>query len=249
MTHLRQIILDTETTGLSNKDRVIELGCIELINRKRTDKNFHYYFNPECAIGKEAFKVHGISESFLADKPKFSEIAEKWLRWIEGAELIAHNASFDIRFLNAELSRAGASKMALSQEFKVIDTLLLARRKHPGQKNSLDALCKRYGINNRRRKLHGALLDADLLAEVYLVMTGVQRSLFTGLDALMQSNEEQNHTKEANPQRLESFDTPVWNANTAEKEAHAVTLSHIAKQRNKTAIWGNAQEVKDVVEK
>ncbi len=174
----RQIVLDTETTGLdvTKGDRIIEIGCIEIIDRKVGDKTFHQYINPERLVDLEAFKVHGISDAFLADKPKFAEISQEFLEFIQGAELIIHNAAFDIGFINAELQRLNLTIENL--DCTITDTLEIARKKHPAQKNSLDAICKRYGIDNSNRTFHGALLDAVLLAKAYLAMTGGQGSLF-----------------------------------------------------------------------
>lgn len=176
---MRQIILDTETTGLSPEEghRVIEVGCIELLNRRVTRNRFHVYLNPERSIDVGASDVHGIRDEDLADKPHFAEIVEDFLAFVSGAELVIHNAPFDVGFLNHELRRLGESHGELGSYCTVTDTLALARKKHPGQRNSLDALCKRYGVDNSRRELHGALLDAEILADVYLAMTGGQMTL------------------------------------------------------------------------
>lgn len=175
----RQIILDTETTGLNPKDghRIIEIGCIELINRRLTGNNFHYYLNPNREIDAEAVKVHGITNAFLINKPNFYNIAEEFLDYIKDAEIIAHNARFDIGFINHELQLALdviKKTVQIDKVNKIVDTLELAKKLHPGQKNSLDALCRRYNIDNTQRELHGALLDAKILADVYLAMTGGQ---------------------------------------------------------------------------
>lgn len=176
---MRQIILDTETTGLSPQQghRVIEIGCIELLNRKFTGNHFHVYINPGREVDEGAFRVHGISNHFLQDKPSFEEIFPDFLQFIQGAELIIHNAGFDIGFLNSEFKHVGHSN-SIEAYCSIFDTLLFARKKHPGVKNTLDALCKRYHVDNNNRQLHGALLDAELLAYVYLAMTGGQKSLF-----------------------------------------------------------------------
>ncbi len=177
----RQIILDTETTGLSpNKgDRLIELGCLELVNRRPTGRTLHFYFNPDRAVPVEAFKVHGLSNEFLENKPRFHEKAEDIMAFIKGAELVIHNAEFDLGFLNAELSYLRQEPYGrIEDHCSILDTLSMARKMHPGQRNSLDALCKRYQIKNAHRQLHGALLDAELLAQVYLLMTGGQEALF-----------------------------------------------------------------------
>lgn len=177
---IRQIILDTETTGIGHElgHRVIEIGCVELIDRKLTGKHYHVYLNPQREVDEGAFRVHGISTEFLQDKPLFSDILPELLQFIGGAELIIHNAPFDVGFLNAELQHVQWKKK-LEDYCSILDTLVLAREKHPGQRNSLDALCKRYDIDNSNRQLHGALLDAEILAFVYLAMTGGQASLFT----------------------------------------------------------------------
>lgn len=176
----RQIVLDTETTGLEPKQghRIIEVGCVELINRQLTGRHFHYYLNPEREIEAEAIAVHGITNEFLLDKPKFSQIVEELLNFIKGAELIIHNAAFDVNFLNHEFSLTGGNWGVIADHCTVFDTLTSARQLHPGQKNNLDALCKRYSIDNSQRDLHGALLDAQILARVYLAMTGGQVNLF-----------------------------------------------------------------------
>lgn len=168
---MREIVLDTETTGLDPKkgDRVVEIGCVEIVNRFLTGNTFHQYINPERAMPPDAFAIHGLSDGFLKDKPKFAEIAQGFIDFIGDATLVIHNASFDIMFLNHELGKLG---MAPIPNERVIDTLMLARRKHPGQPNSLDALCARYGINNAHRTKHGALLDSEILAEVYGELTG-----------------------------------------------------------------------------
>lgn len=173
---MRQIILDTETTGLdpSQGHRVIEIGCVELVNRRLTGNHFHQYLQPDREIDVAAVEVHGITTEFLADKPRFADIAKDLLDFIRGAELIIHNAPFDVGFLNHELSRLGKEYGSLGDFCGIIDTLEMARRLRPGQKNSLDALCKRYDIDNAQRTLHGALLDAEILADVYLAMTGGQ---------------------------------------------------------------------------
>jgi DNA polymerase-3 subunit epsilon len=175
---MRQIVLDTETTGLNPRtgDRVIEIGCVELVNRTLTGNNYHRYINPERESDEGALAVHGLTTEFLSDKPKFHEIAEELRAYIQGAEVIIHNAPFDLGFLNHEFSRLGLPSF-VSHCSGVIDTLVNAKEMHPGKRNSLDALCDRYGVSNAHRKLHGALLDAELLADVYLSMTRGQNSL------------------------------------------------------------------------
>lgn len=176
----RLVVLDTETTGLNPQEghRIIEIGCVELINRRLTGKRFHAYINPERIIDSGAIEVHGITNQFLEDKPVFSGVAEDFIAFIQDAELVIHNAPFDVGFINYEFSRLNNQTGTVAEYSKVFDTLAYARKKHPGQRNSLDALCKRYGIDNSHRDLHGALLDAEILADVFLLMTGGQSSLW-----------------------------------------------------------------------
>lgn len=179
---MRQIVLDTETTGLSPEEghRIIEIGCLEMVNRRVTENHFHHYINPERDIERAASDVHGITNNFLTDKPLFSAIVDELMDYLKGAELIIHNAPFDVGFINHELKRVNKSFKPLKHYCSVIDSLAIARLKHPGQHNSLDALCRRYGVDNSNRDYHGALLDAELLAQVYLLMTGGQTQLFDG---------------------------------------------------------------------
>lgn len=187
---MRQVVLDTETTGLEVEQghRVLEIGCVELIDRKLTGRHFHHYINPHREIDDGALEVHGITQEFLKDKPVFADIFESFLDFVEGAELIIHNAAFDVAFLNHELAlveevageRAGENPGVIADYCSLVDSLKLARTKHPGQKNNLNALCKRYGVDNSQRDLHGALLDAEILADVYLLLTGGQTSLGLG---------------------------------------------------------------------
>ncbi|MEM9255944.1 MAG: DNA polymerase III subunit epsilon [Pseudomonadota bacterium] len=176
---MRQIVLDTETTGLevAQGHRIIEIGCVELVNRRLTGKHYHQYVNPQRDIDQGAIEVHGITEQFLADKPTFDRVVDEFLEFVRGAELIIHNAPFDIGFLDSELQLAEVSDGRMEQLCTVIDSLVIARRKHPGQRNNLDALCVRYGVDHSQRDLHGALLDAEILADVYLAMTGGQTAL------------------------------------------------------------------------
>ena len=176
---MRQIILDTETTGLEPSDghRIIEIGCVELVNRRITGNTYHQYIQPDRAIDAGAREVHGITDQFLADKPRFADIADEFLTFIRGAELVIHNAPFDVGFINHEFALLGKSVGSVSEHCTIVDTLAIARRLHPGQRNNLDALCKRYQIDNSQRDLHGALLDAEILADVYLAMTGGQATL------------------------------------------------------------------------
>ena len=176
---MRQIILDTETTGLDWKkgNRIVEIGCVELLERRPSGRSFHRYLRPDCAFEPGAQEVTGLTLDFLADKPVFEEVVEEFLAFVDGAELVIHNASFDLGFLDYELSRLGGCHGRMSDRSAVVDTLLLARERFPGQRNSLDALCKRLGVDNSHRQLHGALLDAQLLTEVYLAMTSGQSEL------------------------------------------------------------------------
>ncbi|MFA5922791.1 MAG: DNA polymerase III subunit epsilon [Methylococcaceae bacterium] len=175
----RIVVLDTETTGLNPQEghRIIEIGCVELVKRRLTGKRFHVYINPDRIIDEGAIAVHGITNQFLDDKPYFEQIVEDFIAFIRGAELVIHNAPFDVGFINHEFSRLKNKAVTVSDYSEVFDTLAYARKKHPGQRNSLDALCKRYGIDNSHRDLHGALLDAEILADVFLLMTGGQSSL------------------------------------------------------------------------
>jgi len=223
---MRQIVLDTETTGLDAKQghRIIEIGCIELLNRKITSHHFHYYINPEREIDAGALAVHGLSESFLQSKPLFSAIVDEFIHFIKDAELIIHNASFDIGFIEAELQRLNAYPKKITELCTVTDTLILARKKYPGQKNSLDALCKRFEIDNSNRALHGALLDAQLLAQIYLRLTGGQRKL-----SLEHAVVESANTTQTTPLNLETVDAihnlPVILATPDEIEGHKALLA------------------------
>jgi DNA polymerase-3 subunit epsilon len=182
---MRQIVLDTETTGLEPAagHRVIEIGCVELVNRRPTQNRFHRYINPEREVDRGALEVHGIENEFLATQPKFADVAREFIEFVNGAELVIHNADFDVEFLNHELKRLPGLPAEIRDCCAVLDTLALARRLHPGQRNSLDALAKRYSVDNSKRELHGALLDAQILADIYLAMTGGQVSLSLDSDA------------------------------------------------------------------
>jgi DNA polymerase-3 subunit epsilon len=228
---MRQIILDTETTGLETSDghRIIEIGCVELVDRRLSHKHFHQYLNPERAIEDGALEVHGISNEFLQDKPLFNDVADEFLAFVEGAELIIHNAPFDIGFLDCELSLLGRSDR-MADHCRVLDTLELARDLHPGQRNSLDALCKRYEVDNSSRTLHGALLDAEILADVYLAMTGGQSDLGLGFGA---------QSEDVDLSHLESAERPelfVLEANEEELSAHESRLKQIEKKSGH-CIW------------
>ncbi len=228
---MRQIILDTETTGLDFRlgDRIIEVGCVELLNRKLTGQRFHRYINPEREVEAGALAVHGLSNDFLQDKPRFAEIVAAFLDFVQGAELVIHNAAFDIGFLNNEL--ALLDKSPLEQTCPgVVDTLKMARDLHPGRRNSLDALCERYAINNSGRTLHGALLDAELLAEVYLAMTRGQESLIMELDAAPVPGLQAELAAERPPLR-------VLRASAAELVEHERVLAEIGEESRDNCIW------------
>ena len=225
---MRQIVLDTETTGLEPElnHRIIEIGCVELVNRRTTGRTFHRYLNPEREIDDGALAVHGISRAELDGQPRFAEVAEELLQFISGAELIIHNAAFDVAFLDAELNRLAGERRQVQAICQVLDTLALARELHPGQRNNLDALCKRYGIDNSARELHGALLDARILADVYLAMTGGQATLeLLEADAQPHAGESGRATRV--PLRL-AAPLLVLTADDAECAAHAAMLAMIA---------------------
>jgi DNA polymerase-3 subunit epsilon len=230
---MRQIVLDTETTGLDwrNGDRVIEIGCVELLNRKLTGRHYHVFINPERTIDAQAVAVHGITEEFLADKPRFGEIVAGFEDFVRDAELVIHNASFDVGFLDYEFELLGRDRLDRLCA-GVIDTLRLAKEQNPGKKASLDALCERYEIDNAHRTLHGALLDAELLADVYLAMTRGQESLIIALE------------EEPGPAQTELDGSPVvrarlkvLRASAAEREAHAEVLAQIAKANKGHCLW------------
>jgi len=232
---MRQIVLDTETTGLetSQGHRIIEIGCVELIGRRRTENHFHRYLQPDREIDTGAQEVHGISAEFLADKPRFEDVADEFLDYIRGAELIIHNAPFDTGFIRHELSLLGMPADTLDSLCTITDTLVLARKMHPAQKNSLDALCKRYQIDNSQRTLHGALLDAEILADVYLAMTGGQRALSLG-------GQEAGALAVAEAVRLIESDAPrpvVLTATDSELAAHAACLDRIDKASESNCVW------------
>ncbi len=188
---MRQIVLDTETTGLdpSQGHKIIEIGCVELVNRKLTGNHYHQYINPQRDIEAEAMEVHGITNEFLADKPIFHQIADEFMAFVDGEQLVIYNAPFDIGFLDAELRALKQQRPMMADRCTILDSLVMARQKHPGQRNSLDALCKRYGVDNYQRDLHGALLDSEILADVYLLMTGGQTALSLGAESSSEGNE------------------------------------------------------------
>jgi DNA polymerase-3 subunit epsilon len=231
---MRQIFLDTETTGLSpeNGDRVIEIGCIEMDNRRLTGRHLHLYLNPERKNSEDAVKVHGLTDEFLADKPLFKTIADEFIEFVSGAEIIIHNAGFDVGFLNEELRRCGMPKFS-THVSGVVDTLVMAREMFPGKSNSLDALCKRLEVDNTNRTLHGALIDADLLAQVYINLTRGQDSL------VMDLGEEQATAGGVDnaPIDLSAFELPVIAANDAELADHERVLGEIDKASGGKTIW------------
>lgn len=227
----RQIVLDTETTGLNPKtgDRIIEIGCLELINRRLTGRTLHRYLNPERDSEPGALAIHGLTTEFLADKPKFAEVADELCEFVGGAELLIHNAPFDVAFLDAELERL--ERQALAHHcLRVVDTLALAKELHPGKRNSLDALCERYGISNAHRTLHGALLDASLLAEVYLAMT-------RGQDSLVIDMAPSRAAASAAAARGTPVTLRVHPASAEEEAAHEALLDGIAKEMKGEPVW------------
>lgn len=244
---IRSVVLDTETTGMPVGDghRIIEIGCVELLGRKLTGRHYHVYLQPDREVDEGAVAVHGITDDFLADKPRFKDVADEFFAFIEGAQLIIHNAAFDIGFINNEFALLGQRERAdISEHCSVLDTLLMARERHPGQRNSLDALCKRYGVDNSGRDLHGALLDAEILADVYLTMTGGQTSLSLAGNA---SDGESGGMSVSEIIRLpaDRQPTPVLRASVAELEAHQARLAAIAKAAGAPALWSTLEEHQD----
>ena len=236
---MRQIVLDTETTGLDplQGHRVIEIGCVEIENRRLTGRHYHCYLNPDREIDDGAVQVHGITSQFLADKPRFKQVAAEFLDFVRGAELVIHNAPFDLGFLNHELQLIGDKHANLETHCSVIDTLVMARKEHPGQRNSLDALCKRYEVDNSQRDLHGALLDAEILADVYLLMTGGQTIL------QLLNDEDTNQEGEGTHRERDLSRGPllVTQPSHADMLAHEQFLDRINKQSNNACVWSAAQ--------
>ncbi|WP_428240882.1 DNA polymerase III subunit epsilon [Gynuella sp.] len=232
---MRQIVLDTETTGISpNEHRIIEIGCVEVINRKLTGNHFHVYINPQREVEQEAIAVHGITNEFLADKPLFAQIAEEFIEFIRGAQLVIHNAPFDVGFMDMEFSRVPGAPKATRDICTVLDTLVMAREKHPGQKNSLDALCKRYFIDNSHRELHGALLDAEILADVYLMMTGGQTALSLSNEDYTDQDNDDHQT--AHRVVVDGAGLPVIAASAEEAAEHDQFLAMMAR-KSEAVIW------------
>jgi DNA polymerase-3 subunit epsilon len=238
---MRQVVLDTETTGLEPEagHRIIEIGCVEMVKRRKTGRTFHRYLRPDREVDWGALQVHGITNEFLAQQPRFAEIVDELIEFIGGAELIIHNAAFDVAFLDAELRRLpGPPKAVARLCSNVLDTLVVARRMHPGQRNSLDALCKRYGVDNSRRELHGALLDAQILCDVYLAMTGGQTALILG---------EEVETEAATTAEVVLAPIPrgalrVVRASETELAAHERALAALDKASGGKTIWRTLQE-------
>jgi len=243
---VRLIVLDTETTGLEPKQghRLIEVGALEMVNRRLTGKSFHEYVQPERDIPLEAQAVHGITEEFLQDKPLFAEIADAFIDFVKGAELIIHNAPFDLGFLDNELAivgkALGRTYPKIADICTITDSLKLARQKHPGQKNNLDALCRRYGINNSHRELHGALLDSEILADVYLFMTGGQTDLMWAGDAAANSNT--GTTNNSRTVTMEGGQLPIVMATAIELAAHDAKLEVVAKASDGQCMWQGSDD-------
>lgn len=239
---MRQIVLDTETTGLDTADghRIIEIGCVELVNRRLTGRHYHQYINPQREVDPGAYEVHGIGNDFLADKPVFAHIADDFLEFITGAELIIHNAPFDIGFLDYELDLltqvSGANSRSISGLCGVIDTLQMARSLHPGQRNTLDALCTRYGVDNSSRDLHGALLDSEILADVYLMMTGGQTDLSLQADSGRGAEFSDWVQGEIYPVNREGLSLSVKKASDQELAEHEAYLAMLDKNSD-GALW------------
>jgi DNA polymerase-3 subunit epsilon len=238
---MRQVILDTETTGLEPEQghRVIEIGCVEILNRRKTGRTFHRYLRPDREVDWGALQVHGITNEFLAQQPRFAEIVDELIEFIGGAELIIHNAAFDVAFLDAELKRLPGPLRQVAHLCNVLDTLPLARRMHPGQRNSLDALCKRYDVDNSRRELHGALLDAQILLDVYLAMTGGQTALILG----EAENTAADVVVDVAIAHIVRGALKVIRATADELSAHDRTLAALDKASGGKTVWRTLQEV------
>ncbi len=232
---MRQVVLDTETTGLEahKGHRIIEIGAVELVERRPSGRNFHTYLNPDRAIDEGAREVTGIRDDFLLDKPHFIDVVEEFLRFIDGSELIIHNAAFDVGFLDAELARAGAAFGSIRDHAGVLDTLAMARERYPGQRNSLDALCKRLGVDNAHRELHGGLLDAQLLADVYLAMTTGQPALDLAFDSSADSDDGSSGVVKA----ALTCRPRVLRASNAERAAHEKRLDALDEAVGGQSLW------------
>lgn len=234
---MRQIVLDTETTGIDTRlgNRILEIGCVEIIDRRVTGNRYHQYINPERDSEEGALDVHGITTAFLADKPVFADVVDDFLNFIRGAELVIHNAPFDVGFLDYELNLLNRQNDHMDQICTVLDTLVLARKLHPGQKNNLDALCKRYDIDNSQRDLHGALLDAEILADTYLAMTGGQTMLSLGADGEGLNSEFNIHV----PRTIDPAfgELKVIRANDEELASHNIRLVQINEMSGGSCVW------------
>ncbi len=237
----RLVVLDTETTGMPVGDghRIIEIGCVEIIGRRLTGRHFHVYLQPDRDSDEGAIGVHGITDAFLIGKPRFAEVADEFFDFIQGAQLVIHNAAFDVGFINNEFALSGQQDRAdISRHCSILDTLMMARSRHPGQRNSLDALCKRYGIDNSGRDLHGALLDSELLADVYLAMTGGQTSLsLAGHGNEDDASGQQGRATEIRRLPANRVPGPIIRATADEEQAHVARLDAIAKAAGGPAIW------------
>jgi len=231
---MRQVVLDTETTGLEIEEghRIIEIGCVEIIDRKLTRRHYHQYINPGRDIDEGALEVHGITSQFLSDKPVFSDVWEAFLEFVNGSELVIHNAAFDVAFINSEMRSLDPGLGEITDYCSVVDSLELARNKHPGQKNTLDALCKRYNVDNSQRELHGALLDAEILADVYLLLTGGQVTLGLGDDSQSSTTRSGVARLDSNRPRLR-----VIKASVEEMAAHEARLDALEKKSESGVIW------------
>ena len=241
---MRQLVLDTETTGLEVGlgHRIIEIGCVELVNRRLTGRNFHKYINPDREIDDGALEVHGITQEFLSDKPRFVDIWDEFKEFLQGDELIIHNAPFDVAFLNHEIGLLNLGLPSIQDQSSVVDSLALAREKHPGQRNSLDALCRRYSIDNSQRVLHGALLDAEILSDVYLLLTGGQGGLF---DVAEEIKSEDHVDKVINVSATDSQSLSGFlevKASESEVREHEEFLSFIEERNSNASIWRSSSE-------
>ncbi len=237
---MRQVVLDTETTGLEIEEghRILEIGCVEIIDRKLTRRHYHQYINPERDSDEGALEVHGITSQFLADKPVFRDVWDAFLEFVNGSELVIHNAAFDVAFLNHEMRLLDPKLGEITDYCSVIDSLALARNKHPGQKNNLDALCKRYNVDNSQRELHGALLDSEILADVYLLLTGGQVSLGLGEESQASSSSKGVPRLDSNRPRLR-----VIKASVDEMSAHEERLDTLDKKADSGVVWRKEQKM------
>ncbi len=238
---MRQIVLDTETTGLETTEghRIIEIGAVELINRKQTDQSFHIYINPEREVDEGAASVHGMTLDDLKDKPLFKDIADDFIQFIDGAELIIHNAPFDVGFINYEFSLLENNKTNVEEICTITDSLSVAREIHPGQRNNLDALCRRYSIDNSQRTLHGALLDAEILADVYLAMTGGQTTFLADSSEI---NFKENYSSQKKSKRKESLQLRIVEATDKELAEHEKWLDMLDQKSENGSLWRNLTE-------